>query len=229
MSELESCPNEVEIDDLNHYEHVITTGLKTFVQVGNALVSIRDRRLYRGTYHTFEDYCRERWGFSDSRARQLISAAETVTTVTVHGLPAPTNEAQARELSRVPDEQRAEVWQRVVEETEGKPTAAAVRAAMVPPPAPLTPEDQARIAEARQVVEAMRPDPEQVELERRQRVETDLLTDLISSLALLAGGTPGRYYMPSMASPRPLTLEQFSKTRVAVDEIEGAFRERGLL
>lgn len=46
---------------------------------------------------------RERWGFSDSRARQLIGAAQTVTNVTAAGLPAPANEGQARELARVPE------------------------------------------------------------------------------------------------------------------------------
>jgi hypothetical protein len=38
------------------------------------------------------------------------------------------NEAQARELARVEPDRRAEVWQKAVEETAGKPTAAAVRA-----------------------------------------------------------------------------------------------------
>lgn len=45
---------------------------------------------------------------SDSRARQLIGAAQTVTNVTVAGLPAPSNEGQARELARVPEEQRVQ-------------------------------------------------------------------------------------------------------------------------
>jgi hypothetical protein len=32
---------------------------------GTALLEVRDRRLYRETHATFEDYCRERWRFSD--------------------------------------------------------------------------------------------------------------------------------------------------------------------
>jgi len=48
----------------------------------------------------FEGYCRERFGFSDSRGRQLIAAAKTVTAVTELGLPAPKTEREARELAR---------------------------------------------------------------------------------------------------------------------------------
>ncbi len=50
-------------------------------------------------YSRFEDYCRERWGWTDRRARQLMSAAETVKALET-GTIVPTNEAQARELAR---------------------------------------------------------------------------------------------------------------------------------
>jgi hypothetical protein len=50
-------------------EEVIELGLATFITVGNALLEIRDSRLYRDTHATLEDYCRERWG---SRERTLI-------------------------------------------------------------------------------------------------------------------------------------------------------------
>ena len=120
---------------LAQHEAAIERGLTTFVEVGEALLAIRDERLYRQTHATFEDYCRERWGMSDRRARQLMSAAEVTGTVVPAGLPAPSNEAQARELARVPEPDRADVWQRAVEQTGGKPTAAAVREAHQPKPA----------------------------------------------------------------------------------------------
>jgi hypothetical protein len=41
----------------------------------------------------------------------------------------PSNEAQAVALSRVAEPDRAEVWRQTVEQTDGKPTAAAVRQA----------------------------------------------------------------------------------------------------
>jgi hypothetical protein len=124
----------VETRALAEREAVIERGLATFVDVGTALAEIRDDRLYRAEHGTFEDYCRERWGFSDSRARQMIAAAQTVTNVTVAGLPAPANEGQARELARVPADRRAEVWRETVERTDGKPTAAAIRETANPTP-----------------------------------------------------------------------------------------------
>jgi hypothetical protein len=49
---------------LETLERVIESGLRTFVEVGEALMEIRDQRLYQDA--TFEDYCRERWGISQS-------------------------------------------------------------------------------------------------------------------------------------------------------------------
>lgn len=96
-------------------ERVIERGLKTFIDVGEALARIRDERLYRETHATFEDYCRERWDFDASRARQLIVAAKTVTLVTVGGQPAPATERVARELRRAGDK-APEVWAATVQE-----------------------------------------------------------------------------------------------------------------
>lgn len=116
--------------DLVAAEEVIAEGVRTFVEVGNALKLIRDRRLYRDSNVTFAAYCTDRWGFSDSRARQLIAAsnvaktvdAETVTRVAVG------NERQARELNRLPEEERAEAWGEAVGQSEGgEVTASAVR------------------------------------------------------------------------------------------------------
>jgi hypothetical protein len=81
-------------------ERIVERGLQTFFEVGSALLEIREKRLYRETHRRFEDYCRERFGFSASRGRQLIAAAKTVTDVTLRGLPAPKTEGEARELAR---------------------------------------------------------------------------------------------------------------------------------
>lgn len=56
-------------------ESVIDAGMQTFVHVGNALLEIRDARLYRQEFGTFEDYCRERWGMSRIHAHRMIEAA----------------------------------------------------------------------------------------------------------------------------------------------------------
>ena len=87
-----------ETDRLVELEQAVGRGLQTFVEVGQALAEIRDRKLYRASHDTFEWYCRERWGFTRQRALQFIDAAAVTTVVVKAGLPAPTNEAQAREL-----------------------------------------------------------------------------------------------------------------------------------
>jgi len=53
-----------EQEALQQYEAVIEKGLQTFYEVGQALAFIREKKLYRAEYKTFEDYCRERWGIS---------------------------------------------------------------------------------------------------------------------------------------------------------------------
>ena len=50
-----------EVETLEHYEQIIAQGIKTFVAVGQALLAIRDQRLYRQSSPTFEDYLRQRW------------------------------------------------------------------------------------------------------------------------------------------------------------------------
>jgi len=71
--------NTIELSRFNELENVIDVGLKIFVEVGNALLEIRDSRLYREGWGTFDEYYQGRWGFTDRRARLLMSAARTVT------------------------------------------------------------------------------------------------------------------------------------------------------
>lgn len=58
--------------DLRACEQVIVKGLSTFREVGQALTRIRDERLYREDFATFDAYCKDRFGFSRQRASQLI-------------------------------------------------------------------------------------------------------------------------------------------------------------
>lgn len=108
-------------------EQRIERGLKTFIDVGQALAEIRDSRLYRGTHETFEAYLEQRWQMSRSYAHRMIAAAEIALPIGNTELPAVRTESQARELAKVPEPERAEVWRETVERTEGKPTAAAIR------------------------------------------------------------------------------------------------------
>lgn len=107
--------NELEVNRLIECEAVIERGLKTFTDVGNALLEIRDSKLYRAEFGTFEDYCRERWAMSRPRAYQLIEAAETVSGLSTIVDILPKTESQARPLAKLEPEQQREVWQQVID------------------------------------------------------------------------------------------------------------------
>ena len=57
-------------------EAVVSKGVRTFIEVGDALAEIRDSRLYRSEFATFQEYCETKWQFSRMRASQLISSAK---------------------------------------------------------------------------------------------------------------------------------------------------------
>lgn len=131
------------------YEAIIEDGLQSFVEVGNALMRIRDKRLYLEKFATFDEYCRERWNIPRNRADEFIKEAKAVKQVELDRNLGeeppilPKNESQARELSRVPAAQQSAAWNEVIEtaprDEQDKPiiTGAHVRevvAKHVPPP-----------------------------------------------------------------------------------------------
>jgi hypothetical protein len=94
---------------LAELEAIIERGMRTFIEVGNALLEIRNRRLYREQgFKTFEDYCRERWNMSRTYAYRQIDAAKVVQNLSPIG-DIPLTEAQARELARVSPERQREI------------------------------------------------------------------------------------------------------------------------
>ncbi len=97
---------------LAELETVIERGQQTFVEVGQALMEIRDGRLYSEQgYPTFEEYCQRRWGWSRVTAYRHIQAAEIIQMLPRGNTP--TTEYQARELVTLTPEQRIEVAKRV--------------------------------------------------------------------------------------------------------------------
>lgn len=101
---------------------MIERGLNTFVEVGTALLTIRDKRLYRDgfeTFATFEEYCEKRWGLKKSHAYEIMEASKVVTNLKSSAIAElPTNEAQARPLTALKEpEQQQKVWNAAVEDT----------------------------------------------------------------------------------------------------------------
>lgn len=116
----------VERNDLQYCEQQIEKGLRTFIEVGEALWKIREGKLYRQTHDTFEAYCKERWGFTPRRAQQLMAAGVTMSELEEETRTIVRTESQARELARVEPERRQEVVEQVMSR-DGKITAKGIR------------------------------------------------------------------------------------------------------
>jgi hypothetical protein len=102
--------------------------MQSFVEVGTALLEIRDERLYRDEYATFEEYCRQRWGWGRNYVNKQIAAAEVIRNLGTN-VPIPQNEAQARELAPLSAEQQQLAWAAAVKlAANGKPTARQIAA-----------------------------------------------------------------------------------------------------
>ncbi len=117
----------VEVPDLTEEEqrdrlHLERRVERAFFEAGKALTELRDRRLYRSTHKTFEDYCRDRFAHSRQQSNYLIAAAgvyENLTTIgcqnvadenlTTNGSQIlPTSERQVRSMTKLePQEQDA--------------------------------------------------------------------------------------------------------------------------
>ena len=88
-----------EAERLQVLEITIERGLQTFVEVGEALAEIRDSRLYRLNYGTFEDYCQDKWGMSRIHAFRMIEASKVAENLLPMGNIVPSNERQIRPLA----------------------------------------------------------------------------------------------------------------------------------
>ena len=80
---VESNDNQAltDTDELTHEEerdrlHLEGQVERAFFSAGIALQELRDRRLYRSTHKTFEDYCQERFGYSRRKMDYLIAGSE---------------------------------------------------------------------------------------------------------------------------------------------------------
>lgn len=116
-----------EVVTLRQCENAVARGLKTFYDVGDALKTIRNQRLYREKFGSFRAYCRARWGFEAARARQLIGAADVFKDVVSVTEVKPINEIQLRALTSLNTEQRQLIW-KTATERDPQPTENAIKA-----------------------------------------------------------------------------------------------------
>lgn len=133
----------VEFEELTLEEQQLRLTLerkveRAFYEAGIALMQLRDKLLFRSTHKTFEEYCRDRFGFERRHSYRLIDAAIIVDNLSqmcpngtqnktklekehLNNLQIlPTNERQVRPLTKLEPDQQREVWQISVEEAGGK-------------------------------------------------------------------------------------------------------------
>jgi ParB family chromosome partitioning protein len=118
-----------EVDRKAQLEATIERGMQTFVEVGLALMEIRDERLYRAEFRTFEEYCNQRWGWGKSYANKLIASAEVMGNLGTIVPILPATETQTRPLAPLSPDLQREAWRQAVDTApNGKVTQAHVQA-----------------------------------------------------------------------------------------------------
>lgn len=97
---------------------------RAFYEAGVALRQLRDKKLYRSTHQTFEEYCKDRFGYHRRHSYQLIDAAVVVENLCAIGAQKnsdsgkeilPTSERQVRPLTKLEPAQQIIAWQQAVE------------------------------------------------------------------------------------------------------------------
>lgn len=102
--------SQAEAIALVQYENAVTDGLRTFYVVGEALMAIRDQRLYRGTHKTFEEFVISKWDMGKAHAYRLIAGAEVVGNVS-HGRQIPeVTERTLRPLAKLTPAKQRKAW-----------------------------------------------------------------------------------------------------------------------
>lgn len=111
-----------ERSKLTQLEDVIATAQRWQAAAAKALVEIRDRKLYRGEYKTFEAYGHARWGYEKTYLYSLCQWGETMGNLSAFAERIPLREAHARPLYSLSPEDQRQAWRSVLKATD-EPTA----------------------------------------------------------------------------------------------------------
>ena len=112
-------------------EKIIEKGQKHFLEVGNALLIIRNVKLYKSTFETFAEYCKQRWGYGKSYAYYLIGSAKVSQNLSTM-VDTATSERQVRSLTTLKSKRKQRlVWKRAKRKAKGgEPTSEDVEEAV---------------------------------------------------------------------------------------------------
>jgi hypothetical protein len=117
-----------ELTDLGVFENIIKVSEKATWAFLAACQQIKERKLYRRDYDTWEVYCLKKWGWTARRQHQIESAAAVTQQLAQESgtiCSEIKNEGQARALAKVTPAKRKEVVKAIVESGR-KVTAAAI-------------------------------------------------------------------------------------------------------
>lgn len=161
-----------EKDERELHESIVDNsiaGIQQIAQIGDASLKVlRDKRLYRSTHKTFEDYCQERFGITRIQAHRRIAFGQLIDDLLPRGnknLPA--TERQARPLTKLDTpEQQADAWEAAQAATgKEQPPASAVADAVQ--------ELQAKLANSERAKEEWRQQWKD-ERDAKRQLEADL-------------------------------------------------------
>lgn len=128
-----------EQKDFEQLDILVDKYISGFVVFSLACMEIRERRLYREKFDTWQDYCQTKTGMAKRTVDQYIAAAKAYRNLSAiapniedseNDFPLPVNEAQLRELAGQKEDMQQKAWAWVVNHcrnTGEKPTAKLVR------------------------------------------------------------------------------------------------------
>lgn len=121
-NELSDTLSDDEKVELEALETKIKEGMSTFMAVGDAILEIREKKLYREKYDRFEDYCEKELGMSRQHANRQAKAAKVKKLLDPYlekyNLADVTTERQLREFGRLSHDQMCEVIEVIAEEVQ---------------------------------------------------------------------------------------------------------------
>ena len=90
-------------------------GKRAWIESGKALRTIRDSRLYRESFATFEQYVEQKWGMARANAYRMIDGATVFENVSHGGHSETTPERQIRPLTKLPPEKQDKTFPRFMD------------------------------------------------------------------------------------------------------------------
>lgn len=113
----------------NELRVIVKSGLEIAFQSGVALAEIRDSKLYRKEFKTFEEFCRSEFKIARRRAYQLIDAARIFEELPENVQKITQNESHIRALSKIPRDDRMEILNKI--QNNGKITAEKISKSLI--------------------------------------------------------------------------------------------------